>query len=71
MRGPAFAALLTAESQRREITWLSNEAPGVVAGAPSTTELRFLLGRTRFTNGQRRDEILAHSHPHGADVTWL
>ena len=70
-RRQAFAALLAAESQRREITWLSNEAPGVVAGAPSTTELRFLLARTRFTNGRRREEILAHSHPHGADVTWL
>ena len=70
-RRQTFAALLAAASQRREIIWLSNEAPGVVAGAASMTELRFLLGRTRFTNGQRRDELLAHSPPHGADVTWL
>ena len=71
-RRRTFAALLSAESRRREVLWLSNEAPGVVAGTPSSTsELRFLLGRTRFTDGRRRDEILAHSHPHGADVTWL
>ena len=27
------------------------------------------LGRTKFADGQRRDEPLALTHPHGADLT--
>ena len=55
--------------------WLSNEAPGVIpevmALAPPLSELRFLLGRTKFTDGRRQDELLALAHPHGGDLTWL
>ncbi|HXJ82284.1 MAG TPA: DUF2332 domain-containing protein [Candidatus Methylomirabilis sp.] len=74
-RRQAFADVLANASKRRAVVWLSNEAPGVLpdvtALAPSINEHRFLLGRTRFTNGRRRDELLALAHPHGPDLTWL
>jgi len=74
-RRQAFAEVLAKASTRRDIVWLSNEAHGIVrevtALAPRLGELRFLLGRTRFTGGQRRDELLALAHPHGAELTWL
>jgi hypothetical protein len=74
-RRQAFAGILADASRTRDIVWLSNEPPGVVpevtALAPPQTELRYLLARTLFTNGQRRDELLAHAHAHGADLTWL
>ena len=74
-RRQAFADILADVSRRRDVVWLSNEGPGVIrevtALAPSLSELRFLLGRTRFTNGRRQDELLALAHPHGADLTWL
>ena len=74
-RRRAFADVLAEASKRREIVWLSNEAPGIVremtALAPAQNALRFLLGRTRFKSGQRQDELLAIAHPHGAELTWL
>ena len=74
-RRQEFARALANESKRREVVWLSNEAPGVIpeitALAPSQETLRFLLGRTRFAQGTRRDELLAISHPHGADAIWI
>ena len=74
-RRQAFAAVLAGASRKRNIVWLSNEPPGVVpevaALAPAQGGLRYLLARTQFTNGQRRDELLAHAHVHGADVAWL
>ena len=74
-RRQAFADLLADVSKRREVVWLSNEAPNVVpeitALAPASGDPRFLLGRTRFTNGRRRDELLALAHPHGAELSWL
>ena len=74
-RRQAFADTLAIASKRRDIVWLSNEAPGVIrevaASAPSLSEFRFLLGRTQFTNGHRRDLLLALAHPHGAELTWL
>ena len=74
-RRQAFAGILADASRKRDIIWLSNEPPGVVpevtAPASAQSELRYLLSRTRFTNGQRRDELLAHAHVHGADLTWL
>ena len=74
-RRRAFADILADVSKRRDVVWLSNEGPGVIrevtALAPPLNELRFLLGRTRLTNGRRRDELLALAHPHGADLTWL
>jgi hypothetical protein len=73
-RRHAFADILADASTRRDIVWLSNEAHGLVpevtALAPSPSTVQFLLGRTRFTNGRRRDELLALSHPHGADLAW-
>ena len=74
-RRRTFAEILADTSRRRDVVWLSNEAAGVIpeltALAPSSPELRFLLGRTRFTSGSRRDELLAIAHPHGAELTWL
>jgi hypothetical protein len=73
-RRRAFAERLAAASLQRDVVWLSNEAPGVVpeitALAPGPGERSFLLGRTRFTHGARRDEILARAHPHGATLDW-
>jgi len=74
-RRQAFAATLAETSKRRGVVWLSNEAPGVVREIAASTlppgGLRFLLARTHFTNGRRRDELLALAHPHGAELTWL
>lgn len=74
-RREAFAATLAGASMRRDVVWISNEARGVVSEfamlAPPMSEMRFLLGRTHFTNGRRRDELLAIAHPHGADLAWL
>jgi hypothetical protein len=73
-RRRVFAAVLADVSKRREVVWVSNEGPGVVADiaalAPPLGELRFLLGRTQFSAGRRRDELLALSHPHGGQLTW-
>lgn len=74
-RRQAFADVLAKTSTGREIVWISNEAPGVVARlavpAPSVRELRFLVGRTTFRDGVGNDELLALAHPHGSEMTWL
>jgi hypothetical protein len=70
----AFAAVLADASSRRDIVWVSNEGQGIIpeiaAQAPPSSELRFLLGRTTFSHGRRRDELLGLAHPHGAELTW-
>jgi hypothetical protein len=71
-----FAGVLAEVAKRRPVVWLSNEAHGVVSeiaalAPPPTDELRFLLGRTRFTEAGRHHELLALSHPHGGRLTWL
>ena len=74
-RRRAFADVLAEVSKKQDVVWLSNEAPGVLpemtALAPPGNQRRFLLARTRFTNGHRQDQLLALAHPHGADLTWL
>jgi hypothetical protein len=74
-RRQAFAGVLADASAGRDILCLSNEGAGVIpeiaALAPQRDTRQFLLGRTRFTGGQRRDELLALAHPHGAHLTWL
>jgi len=74
-RRRAFADILVEVSKQRDVVWVSNEAPGVVrempTSAPATGDHRFLLGRTLFSNGRRRDEVLALAHPHGGELTWL
>ena len=73
-RRQAFADALAQASKRRDIIWLANEAIGVVPELPAVTPsgaLRFLVARTRFANGQRRSELLALAHPHGAELAWL
>jgi hypothetical protein len=73
-RRRTFADILAETSKRREVLWLSDEAPGVIpeitARAPAVRELRFLVGRTRFVEGRRHDELLALAHPHGAELVW-
>jgi hypothetical protein len=72
-RRAAFAGVLTEMSRHREVVWISNEAPGVVAfdkRAPALSDLRFLVGRTTFRDGARDDELLAIAHPHGLEVVW-
>jgi len=75
-RRRAFADVLAAASRERDVTWVSNEAPGVVSevtalAAAPPPEGRFLLGRTHFHGGRRqRDELLAIAHPHGAELAW-
>ena len=73
-RRQALADALAQASKRRDIIWLANEAIGVVPELPAVTPsgaLRFLVARTRFANGQRRSELLALAHPHGAELAWL
>src|SRR5262249_47689954 len=75
-RRQAFVDVLADVSRHRDVTWLSNEAPGVIAEfarrAPSGCQGRFLLGRTRFVAGHRQeDELLGLAHPHGAELAWL
>ena len=74
-RRQAFAGILSDASRRRDIVWLSNEPAGVIREvselAPPQSDLRYLLGRTRFTNGQRQDDLLGIAHPHGAELEWL
>lgn len=73
-RRQAFGEVLRAASKRREVVWISNEGPGLVPGIPAPTPARperFLLGRTTFKKGRRRDELLALAHPHGGEATWL
>jgi hypothetical protein len=54
---------------------VSNEGAGIIEAlallGPPPSELRFVLGRTRFANGERHDELLGIAHPHGAELTWL
>jgi hypothetical protein len=73
-RRAAFARVLAAASERRDIVWVSNEGAGVVpeiaALASSRRAGSFLLGRTRFVHGRRSDEFLAVAHPHGAELAW-
>ena len=70
-----FAKILAEASMDRDIVWISNEAPTVVAEitalAPPVRPPNFLLGRTRFHQGQRHDELLAIAHAHGAELEWL
>lgn len=74
-RRQAFADVLAETSRGREVVWISNEAPGVVArlAAPASAvrELRFLVGRTTFREGVGNDELLALAHPHGLEMMWL
>jgi hypothetical protein len=74
-RRRAFAEILADVSKRRDVVWISNEAPGLVhdmpESAPITRDYRFLLARTQFSSGRRRDELLALAHPHGGEITWL
>ena len=74
-RREAFAAVLGEASRRRDVVWLANEARGIIpemtARAPAPSPMQFLLGRMHFCNGERRDELLALAHPHGAHLAWL
>jgi len=70
-----FARVLADASRVRGIVWISNEGrkvvPEITALAPTASPRPFLLGRTTFHHGERRDEFLALAHPHGAEFEWL
>ena len=75
-RRRAFADVLAAASAGRDLVWISNEGPGIAPDLPdlaaSRGGMRFVLGRTRFTRGERTDQVaLALAHPHGANLQWL
>jgi hypothetical protein len=74
-RRRAFVDVLTGASKQRDVVWVSNEAPGLVrdlpASVPVGTGYRFLLARTQWSGGRRRDELLGLAHPHGRELTWL
>ncbi len=70
-----FANVLAEASKQRDIVWVSNESatviPEITATAPPIEPSQKLLGRTRFTNGDRQDEFLAIAHAHGAELDWM
>lgn len=71
-----FEEVLADLSKKRDVVWISNEAPGVVSrfDCPSSreAELRFVVGRSTFRAGAAAvDEVLAVAHPHGGAMTWL
>ena len=74
-RRSLLAAQLVRASKSRPIVWLSNEVRGVVpeitALAAPEPAFRFLLGRTWFLDGERRDELLGYTHPHGDSMEWV
>jgi len=50
---------------------LAGPSRELTASSPAGATLRFLLGRTRFSHGRRRDELRAVAHPHAGELTWL
>lgn len=73
----AFADVLARASETRPITWISCEAPGVVAGllqldAPDVDGISAsVVGAVTFEHGVRAGgETLAHAHPHGRWLWW-
>lgn len=74
-RRVAFAAALAKASDARAVVWISNEAPGLVAGleppSPPKGPSRFVLARTTFERRASTSEILALAHPHGDALSWL
>ena len=74
-RRETFANVLAETSSGREVVWISNEPPGLVARLPApesaVPEMRFVVGRTTFRQGAGNDELLALAHPHGREMTWL
>jgi hypothetical protein len=74
-RRAAFPEVLVKASISRDIVCLSNEGPGAIPEldvlAPERNRLRFRLGRTHFSKGRARRELLALGHYHGWDLEWL
>lgn len=82
-RRPALAdAIASLAATGRPVTWVSAEAPGVVAAVPrpdvlpdASDELRYatLLGMERFRGGRAvgDTQLLARCHPHVRWIEWL
>lgn len=70
-----FVSQLVQISKRRDVVWISNEGlnvlPSLDASAPPRPELKFRLGRTILSQGQKESELLALGHYHGLDLEWL
>ncbi len=70
-RRPQLAAILRGAAASRPVSWLSAEAPGVVAGLPKVGDAwggTTVLALTRFRAEGTRTELLGTCHPH---LTWL
>ena len=72
-----FTAELSAASQKRDIYWISVEAPGVVSHLPKVASPKVegpppsVVGLVTFSKGQVSGaHVLAHAHSHGAWIWW-
>lgn len=72
-----FSAELRAASQKRDIYWISGEAPGVVSHLPEVLPpeidgpLPSVVGLVTFTKGEIAEaRVLAHAHSHGSWIWW-
>ena len=72
-----FSAVLSAASQKRDIYWISAEAPGVVAHLPDMVSPKVegpppsVVGFVKFSKGQvSAARVLAHAHSHGTWIWW-
>ena len=72
-----FSAALSAASQKRDIYWISAEAPGVVAHLPDIVSPKVegpppsVVGFVKFSKGQvSAARVLAHAHSHGTWIWW-
>lgn len=74
-RREEFVAVLAAHSATRDVVWIANEGrdgiPSLDRLAPHREGRRFRIGRTTFSQGEARTELVALAHPHGHDLEWL
>jgi hypothetical protein len=63
-----FVDLIDSIGSRRDLSWLSAEAPTVVEPLQLPPTPTTFIGVITYAAGERRAEVLAECHPHGA---WL
>jgi len=67
----AFVAEMKAiTSEREDVVWLSNEAPGIVPGLSDSLGA-LASSRAYFELGRNGSDLLATTHPHGESLHWL
>lgn len=58
-------------AHRDDVLWLSNEAPGVIAGIPESHRRSSQSGGSlQFRLGRNGTDLIAHTDPHGRWVDW-